>query len=59
MDENDDRKQKSVFGYEEGLFEVERLERGVYRYTCRRCGWQYEARTHAEVAPHLCSPTLK
>lgn len=59
MDERDYRKPKSVFGYEEGLFEIERQQRGVYRYACRRCGWQYEARTHAEVAPHPCSPTPK
>ena len=54
----DDGKARSVAGFEEGLFDIDRLDDGRYRYKCKRCGWTYEARWHAEVAPHPCTPNL-
>ena len=55
---DDDKKPRSIFGYDPEAFEVENLKDpiGQYRYRCKRCGWTYDARRHADVAPHRCVP---
>jgi hypothetical protein len=50
------KKARSVAGYEPDLFEIEKIGPRRYRYVCKDCRWNYEASTHAEVAPHPCCP---
>jgi len=51
------KKARSVFGYEPDLFEITKLGPDRYGYKCKDCGWVCEAKNHAEVAPHPCSPS--